>query len=92
MKTLALVTLINKGYDPKHLGTWYLAEAIAQTAAARRPLMLTKEVYPQIAKEYDTTASAVEKAMRSVVKRAEPGATAAEVVRGDALELILDEG
>lgn len=92
MKMLAMATLINKGYDPKRLGTWYLAEAIAQTAQTGRPLMMTKEVYPAIAKEYQTTATAVERAMRGVVREVEPGKTAGEAVVGYAVERMLDEG
>lgn len=92
MRTLALVTLINKGYDPKRLGTWYLADAIASTAAARRPLALTKEIFPKVAKEYDTTAAAVERAVRTVIKDFEPGETAGDIIRGYAVEMILDEG
>lgn len=87
MEMLAMATLINKGYNPKNRGTWYLASAIAYTAKTGRPLMMmTKELYPEVAKQYGTTGNAVERGIRVVVHQVEPGTTNAEVVRRMALE------
>ena len=86
MNMITMAALISRGYNPKHVGTWYLASAIEHTARTRRPMAMTKELYPQVAKEHGTTAVAVERGMRTAIRNAEPGHTNAEVVRRMAAE------
>jgi hypothetical protein len=86
MEMLAMATLINKGYNPKLAGTWYLASAIAHTARTGRPMMITKEVYPEVAKQYGTTANAVERGIRRANQDVSPEQTNSEVIHRIALE------
>ena len=74
--------LVRRGYSYRYAGTAYLeraAHAAAGTMMGRR-LMITKELYPAIAKATETTPAAVERAIRAVVHRFEPGRTAGEVI------------
>lgn len=91
MKTLGMAALMNRGYSTKHKGTWYLGEAISMTARAGRPLMLTKEVYPALARRMETTPAAIERSIRTSIARAEPGRTCTEVVREVALGMYAHE-
>lgn len=51
------------------LGYTYLQEAIAITVTDERMVhKVTKELYPRIAKKYDTTASRVERAIRHAIE------------------------
>ena len=91
MEMLAMATLINKGYNPKRVGTWYLAAAIAHTARTGRPLMMTKEVYPEVAKQYNTSIVAVERGIRTAIRDVTPEQSNSEVVRRIALEQMAHE-
>ncbi|MBQ6890596.1 MAG: hypothetical protein IJN53_06250 [Oscillospiraceae bacterium] len=83
--------LMRRGYSTKVSGTWYLKTAAEMTRDAGRPLMLTKEVYPAIARLMKTTPTAVERSMRTSIGKAEPGRTNTEVVRELALGMIHHE-
>lgn len=83
--------LRRRGYSPKMCGTWHLLRAIEITREAGRPLMMTKEVYPAIARYAQTTPAAVERSIRGSIARAEPGRTNAEVVRDVALGMRWNE-
>lgn len=74
--------LVQRGYNYRYAGTGYLEMAVYSAAsrlAGPRP-MLTKEVYPMIARLAETTPAAVERSIRSVVHRVEPGRTAGDVI------------
>lgn len=81
MEKLAEVALKNRGYNFRYAGTWYLARAVELNAALGRPMSLTKELYPALAKQMQTSPAAVERAIRATISRAEPGRTASEVIR-----------
>lgn len=91
MNMITMAALISKGYNPKRVGTWYLAAAIEHTARTGRPMAMTKEIYPEVAKEYGTTSVAVERGIRSVIRDAEPMQTNSEVVRRMAAERMAHE-
>lgn len=65
-------TILKKcGIQPHLLGYDYLGEAIEMVLEDRRNLrLITKAVYPQIAKKYDTAPSRVERAIRHAITRA----------------------
>ncbi len=56
-------TLDGLGFNPSHKGYGYILCAAGMTDGE----MITKDVYPDIAKEHKTTASAVERSIRSAV-------------------------
>lgn len=58
------------GFSGKLRGFRYLAAAIAQTVVdPDRIFLVTKSLYPDIAKEFQTTASKVERTMRHSIHR-----------------------
>lgn len=65
--------LLNIGLSPALSGFRYATSAVMlwlDTYATKgRRCSMTKEVYPKVAKEYGTTASRVERAMRHAVER-----------------------
>ena len=74
--------LVRRGYSYRYAGTAYLelaAYSAASSLTGRRP-MITKELYPMIARVSETTPAAVERAIRAVVHRYEPGRTAGDVI------------
>ena len=74
--------LVRRGYSYRYAGTAYLelaAQAAASSLSGPRAMM-TKEVYPAIARAANTSPAAVERAIRSVVHRYEPGLTAGDVI------------
>lgn len=51
-------------------GYFYFVTAIGLVnGAPNRKLLVTKEIYPVIAQQYDTTAASVERAMRTILNR-----------------------
>ena len=54
------------GFNPNHKGYAYIVSAVGATFGE----MITKDVYPDIAKEYKTTPSAVERNIRSAIAAA----------------------
>lgn len=64
-------TLLMKiGVDPSNQGYDYLVEAIKTCYENKKVLQLiTKKLYPDIAKKFGTTPSRVERAMRHAVSR-----------------------
>lgn len=63
--------LLDRCGFPAHLnGTRYLAQAAIMQGRASRPLMVTKEIYPAIAKANETKAGAVERGIRGAVLEA----------------------
>lgn len=64
--------LLNIGLSPALSGFRYATSAVMlwlDTYATKGHCSMTKEVYPLVAKEYGTTASRVERAMRHAVER-----------------------
>ena len=64
--------LLNIGLSPALSGFRYATTAVMiwlDTYATKGHCSMTKEVYPKVAKEYGTTASRVERAMRHAVER-----------------------
>ncbi|MBR2343011.1 MAG: sporulation initiation factor Spo0A C-terminal domain-containing protein [Clostridia bacterium] len=59
--TEALMTF---GVAPNLRGYAYLYEAVSLTLGAAAPAMVTKDIYPAIAKKFKTTYSRVERAIR----------------------------
>lgn len=58
------------GFSGKLRGFRYLTTAIAQTAIEPdRIFLITKSLYPDIARQYETTASKVERTMRHSIRR-----------------------
>lgn len=80
-----LEELKRRGYSTKVCGTWYLKTAAELIREAGRPLMMTKEVYPAIARMMQTSPVAIERSIRTSIGKAEPGRTNAEVARELAL-------
>lgn len=74
--------LSKRGYDDKYRGTRYIRAAVGLALAqpAARGISMTKEVYPVIAKAAEVSAASVERGMRFVIAKAEPGRTNAGVV------------
>lgn len=59
------------GITPNLLGYKYLSDAIVMTIfSPKKKYRMTKELYPEIAKKNETTASRVERAMRNAIERA----------------------
>ncbi len=54
------------GFNPNHKGYAYIVSSVGATFGE----MITKDIYPDIAKEYKTTSSAVERNIRSAVAAA----------------------
>ena len=54
------------GFNPAHKGYSYIVSAVYETDGE----MITKDVYPDIAKRYRTTSSAVERSIRSALASA----------------------
>lgn len=65
------VLLDRCGFPARLVGTRYLAQAAKMQAGASRPLMVTKEIYPAIAKANETNAGAVERGIRCAVLEAQ---------------------
>lgn len=80
--------LKRRGYNTKHKGTWYLVRAVEMTRDAGRPLMMTKEVYPALAKQMDVSWEQIERSMRYSIGQTEPGRSNSEVVRDVALGMV----
>lgn len=58
------------GFSGKLRGFRYLTTAIAQTAVdPDRIFLITKSLYPDIARQYETTVSRVERTMRHSIRR-----------------------
>lgn len=57
--------LINNDVYPNLTGYNFLIRAVE--IIKKRKILITKELYPQIAKEYNTTASRVERAIRHII-------------------------
>lgn len=56
---------------PVHLnGYEYLKDAVEMMYNSSRPLRMTKEVYPAVAKKYHVTHGSVERAMRHAISKA----------------------
>ena len=75
MNEFVRMELMRRGYSYRYHGTGYIekaANAVIHAWGGHRP-MLTKEVYPTIAKACNTSDMAVEKAIRDAVRRVEPG-------------------
>lgn len=67
----ATVVLLNMGFPARQKGYRYLREAVL--LVAQEPVymaLLTKMLYPKIAKLYDTTDKQVERAIRSTIEAA----------------------
>ena len=67
----ATVILLNMGFPARQKGYRYLREAVL--LVAQEPVymaLLTKMLYPKIAKLYDTTDKQVERAIRSTIEAA----------------------
>lgn len=82
MNQFVRMELIKRGYSFRYHGTGYIEKAanvVIDGWGGPRP-MLTKEVYPTIAKACGTTDIAVEKAVRDAVRRTEPGRKAGAVI------------
>lgn len=61
-------TLLKTGMRAHLKGFWYLCEAAALCEThAERELLLTKEIYPQIAKLHQTSAGNVERSIRHAI-------------------------
>lgn len=68
------------GIPPHILGYDYLGEAIEIVLADRKQLhSVTKELYPNIAKKFNSTPSRVERAMRHAIKLSFDHLTADEI-------------
>lgn len=76
------------GLSYAYSGSWYLTEAVCMVAEERRPLMVTKEVYPIIAQANYTTAGAVERNIRSALKAAGVRKKNSEYMREVAMEVM----
>lgn len=63
--------LLSAGFQSRHLGYRYLREAI--WIAYKNPDMLdsvTKRLYPEVAKRFETTCHQVERAIRNTIEQA----------------------
>lgn len=58
--------LVEKGVFPNLIGFNYLITAV-EIVKKEKHLQITKELYPMIAKQYKTTSSRVERAIRTIV-------------------------
>ena len=58
--------LVETGNLPNLAGFDYLIRAV-EIVKEKKRVQITKEVYPQLAKEFDTTPSRVERAIRHIV-------------------------
>lgn len=83
--------LKRRGYSSRMSGTWHLLKAVEMTRQSGRPLMMTKELYPAIARSMGTTPAAVERSIRHSISHAEPGRTNAEVIRDVAMGMYSHE-
>lgn len=62
--------LSRMGFPPKRIGTTYCEEAILALAMSdKKDVMITKEVYPRIALNYQTNAKNVERDIRLVIEK-----------------------
>lgn len=69
----ALHYMLNSGINPRTLGFPYLTSALELCYVNREYLtLLTKVLYPEIAKQYDTTQAAVERVMRYAIHHSNP--------------------
>lgn len=60
--------LLELGHDDFNRGTAYIREGVKHYEAGRR--MMTKELYPAIAKAHESTPSRVERIMRHSIEKA----------------------
>lgn len=62
--------LSRMGFPSKRVGTVYCEEAILAVAMSdKRDIMITKEIYPRIALNYQTNAKNVERVIRLVIEK-----------------------
>lgn len=68
----AISRLIRKlGIIPKYRGYYYVADAAMmylETVKAQEAVMITKEIYPTVARKYKVTVASVERSIRTVVQ------------------------
>jgi len=63
--------LLGLGFSAKHLGFAFLRDCIKTiTKDSAAAFFLTKNVYPHIAKKYDTTIPCIERNIRNAIERA----------------------
>lgn len=79
------------GLSYAYTGSWYLTEAVCMVAEERRPLMVTKEVYPVLAQANSTTAGAVERSIRTALRAAGVRKRNVEYMREAAMEVMRDD-
>lgn len=71
MKNRARKLLMNLGVDPALLGYDYLVESVNLCYCDKKYIRnITKELYPYLAKQNQTTTSAVERAIRHAIEKA----------------------
>lgn len=63
-------TMDKLGFAESTIGTHYIRDAVDIAARSVRAMMC-KDIYPEIAKKYGTTAGAVERAMRTAIDKAQ---------------------
>lgn len=85
---MVMARLKRDGLSYRYKGSWYLTDAIVMTAEERRPLMLTKDVYPAIAAESEDDWRNVERCIRSALRRAQISMTAGEYINETAAAVI----
>ncbi|MCL1789910.1 MAG: sporulation initiation factor Spo0A C-terminal domain-containing protein [Peptococcaceae bacterium] len=69
--------LLGLGVKVHYSGFWYLAKAIDLYAPG---VMVTKELYPDVAKEFSTTPSRIERGIRHAVRSVEDHMTNHEFI------------
>lgn len=69
-KHYPMITLMNRlGFAESTIGTAYIRAAV-EIAAEYDRAMMCKHIYPEVAKRYKTTSTAVERAMRTAIDKA----------------------
>ena len=90
MKKITKEILFKCGIQAHLLGFRYLGDAIEQAALDRTKLMgITKNLYPEIAKRYDTKWTKVERAIRHAIERALDNLTPDDIIEifGNSLDI-----
>lgn len=67
---IVIRTMDRLGFAESTPGTQYIRDAV-EIAYGTVRAMMCKDIYPEIAKKYGTTAGAVERAMRTAVSKAQ---------------------
>lgn len=59
--------LINRKFNPSYCGFTYIREAIKIVKLSDKPLFVTKDIYPKIAKKYGTKIQRIERGIRHII-------------------------